>query len=241
MDKENGNIYITKECNLVYKEHNYIKSKIALEKIKSKNVDEDIIESPLYQSTYFKYMTDLHPSLTYDDIVLELIDRFKVKQIKFSKSQFSNFKNRKKEKINIEYYQVERFKNLKLYEVPLQKLYMEYYDENSKKNQFFRIFATEESLKLLSSKNISQYFIDSTYRCIPNSQNNYEAFVLLIGYNTIREMFELCCCAIFSKEDTIIYKKFYETLKYNYSFEPKKITMDLALAYLNSVRDVYGS
>lgn len=121
-----------------------------------------------------------------------------------------------------------------------KKLYMEYYDENSKKNQFFRIFATEENLKLLSSKNISQYFIDSTYRCIPNSQNNYEAFVLLIGYNTIREMFELCCCAIFSKEDTIIYKKFYETLKYNYSFEPKKITMDFALANLNAVREVYG-
>lgn len=53
------------------------------------------MESPLYQSTYFKYMTDLHPSLTYDDIVLELIDRFKVKQIKFSKSQFTNFKKRK--------------------------------------------------------------------------------------------------------------------------------------------------
>ena len=44
----------------------------------------------------------------------------------------------------------------------------------------------------------------------------------------------------FSKEDTIIYKKFYETLKYNYSFEPKKITMDFALANLNAVRDVYG-
>ena len=54
-------------------------------------------------------------------------------------------------------------------------------------------------------------------------------------------MFELCCCAIFSKENTVIYKKFYETLKYNYSLEPKKITMDLALANLNAVKDVYGS
>ena len=32
---------------------------------------------------------------------------------------------------------------------------MVYYDENLKKNEFFRIFAKEESLKLLSSENIS--------------------------------------------------------------------------------------
>ena len=69
-----------------------------------------------------------------------------------------------------------------------------------KKSEFFRIFATKESLKLLN-KNISQYFIDSTDRCNPINKNNYEAFALLIGYNTVREMFEIYCCAIFAKED----------------------------------------
>ena len=54
-------------------------------------------------------MTDLHTSLTYDDIVLELIDKFKVKKNKFSWAQFNNFKNRKKEKLNIEYYEEKNY------------------------------------------------------------------------------------------------------------------------------------
>ena len=39
----------------------------------------------------------MHPSLTYDNIVLELVENYKVKQIKYSKMKFSNFKKRKKE------------------------------------------------------------------------------------------------------------------------------------------------
>ena len=52
-------------------------------------------------------------------------------------------------------------------------------------------------------------------------------------------MFELCCCSVFSKEDTDIYVKFYQILKTNFSFEPKKITMDFALANINAITNVF--
>ena len=53
-------------------------------------------------------------------------------------------------------------------------------------------------------------------------------------------MFELCCAAVFSKEDSNIYTQFYETLKNNYSFNPKRISLDFALANLKAVNDVFG-
>ena len=134
----------------------------------------------------------------------------------------------------------QRLKNIKLNDIPLQKFIINYYDNESKEYEGFRIFGTDESLKLLSSKHISQYFIDSTYRCLPINQKNIKALVLLIGYNTEREMFELCCAAVFSKEDSNIYSKFYEILKNNYSFNPKKISMDFALANLKAVNEVFG-
>ena len=53
-------------------------------------------------------------------------------------------------------------------------------------------------------------------------------------------MFELCCSAVFYKEDTTIYQKFYKTLRINYSFKPKKITPDFSLPNINSVYKVYN-
>ena len=44
----------------------------------------------IYLKAYFNYMKDLHPSSSYDNILLELIDKYKVKEIKYSKKQFVN-------------------------------------------------------------------------------------------------------------------------------------------------------
>ena len=37
----------------------------------------------IYQKAYFNYMKNLYPSLSYDNILLELIDKYKVKEIKY--------------------------------------------------------------------------------------------------------------------------------------------------------------
>ena len=239
-DKETDELKIIKKCNILYNNHNYVKEKVVFEKIRKNNINEEEMEDAIYQKGYFKYMNSIHPSLNYDDIVLELIERYNVKKIKFSKKQFMNYKYQKKEVVNEEFFIDQKIKNIKLYDIPLQKYYINYYDIESKQYEGFRIFGTEESLNLLSSKNITQYFIDSTYKCLPANQKAIKAFVLLIGYNLERDMFELCCAAVFSKEDSNIYTQFYETLKNNYSFNPKRISLDFALANLKAVNDVFG-
>ena len=236
---ESAKITIINECSLLYHEHNYVKEKISIDKIKSGEATSYDMTKDIYQAAYFNYMKDLHPSLSYDNILLELIDKYKVKEIKYSKKQFVNSQNRKKEKINLELYNEERLSNIKLYDSFLQNIYFKYYDENTKNMESIRIYGTNESLKLLSSSKISQYFIDGTYKCLPINQKEAKVLILLIGFNTERNMFELCCCSVFSKEDTDIYVKFYQILKTNFSFEPKKITMDFALANINAITNVF--
>ena len=85
-----------------------------------------------YQVAYFKYMIEIHQSLVYDIIVLELVENYKVKQIKNSKKQFSNFKNRKNGILNAEIYKEELLSNIKLYNINLQKFFIIYCDENTK-------------------------------------------------------------------------------------------------------------
>ena len=122
----------------------------------------------------------------------------------------------------MELYDVERLSNIKLYDSNLRKIYFKYYDENTKYNESIRIYGTNESLKFLSSSKISPYFIDGKYKYLPINLKEAKVLILLIGYNSERTMFELCCCSVFSKEDTAIYVKFYQILKSNFSFEPKK-------------------
>ena len=125
----------------------------------------------------------MHPSLTYDNIVLELVENYKVKLIKYSKKQISNFKNLKKEILNAEIYKEESLSNIKLYNINLQKFFIIYYDENTKNNETIRIYGVDNSLKLLSSEKISQFFIDSTCRCLPQNMKADNALVLLMVIN----------------------------------------------------------
>lgn len=53
---------------------------------------------------------------------------------------------------------------------------MIYLDDNSKNNESLRIYGTDNSLKYYHQKK-SQYFIDSTYRCLPQNIKNANGFI----------------------------------------------------------------
>lgn len=57
-----------------------------------------------YQASCFKCVIEMHPSFPYVNNVLVLVDNYKAKKIKYSKKQFSNFNNLKKEILNAEIY-----------------------------------------------------------------------------------------------------------------------------------------
>lgn len=46
----------------------------------------------------------------------------------------------------------------------------------------FRIYGTKNSMSLLNSKKINQYFTDCTYKFIPADLKNVKALLVLLGY-----------------------------------------------------------
>ena len=94
--------------------------------------------------------------------------------------------------------------NIDVYGEPLLKENIEFIKEDGAK-VFIKIFTTQLTLKLLSSKTISQYYQDSTYKINPNLNE----IKVLIGKNIGINKFELILVATFSEESGECYKRFY--------------------------------
>ena len=124
-----------------------------------------------------------------------------------------------------------------VYGEPLLKENIEFVKENGNK-AFIKIFATQLSLKLLSSKTITQYYQDGTYKIIPK-MDEIKVLIVLIGKDIISNKFELILVATFSEESADCYKRFYNLLKTTYNFVPSIIANDFGLANLKALDEVY--
>lgn len=102
-----------------------------------------------------------------------------------------------KELINLNNY-LNLINHLDLYGEPLLKENIEFIKEDGAK-VFIKIFVTQRKLKLLSSKTISQYYQDGTYKIISNL-NEIKVLIVLIGKNISLNKFELILVATFSEE-----------------------------------------
>ena len=52
----------------------------------------------------------------------------------------------------------------------------------NEKEYFIKIYGTNKSMKNLSNKYFTQFYIDSTYKCIPNNMKDTKALLLTL-YN----------------------------------------------------------
>ena len=68
-------------------------------------------------------------------------------------------------------------------------------------------------MSLLNNIKITQYFIDSTYRCVPLNYVNTKALLLIVGYNSQYDIFELCCAILLSAENTELLIELYDNIK----------------------------
>lgn len=85
----------------------------------------------------------------------------------------------------------------------MEKVYYKFINKKNE-NSIIRIYGTDEILGLLTSKVISQYFIDGTYKVLPN-ENFYK-----------KNIYALCLCALLSEETEEGYNNFYNIIKCKY-------------------------
>ena len=77
----------------------------------------------------------------------------------------------------------QRLKDLELAGERLWRCTLEYVSPEKKENMY-RLFGTKESLKLIKEEKSTQFFKDSTYRCVPSDYNNTKALLLIVCYNS---------------------------------------------------------
>lgn len=202
-----------------------------------------------YQEQFFKITHKIYPALGYNQIVANLLENYNIKTISYTNNMFTNFKKNYSTKNNNKYDAIKKIESIEINGIKLMQMKLNYnsesytLDNKDKKkienNRIIRIFATKESLSLLSNKNSSQFFIDGTYKCIPYFLSDIKVFILLICYNEENDLFELCLIATFSHEDTDCYKTFYSYLKFMYNFKPNFMTCDFAKANITALNSVF--
>lgn len=96
-------------------------------------------------------------------------------------------------------------------------------DNDTEIKNVIRIYGLENSLNLLSSNDITQYFIDRTYKCLPNLIPSTNVLIIVIGYNANIDR----------------YIQFYSLLKSKFKFKPKRITCDSCKTNLLAITEVF--
>ena len=166
---ESGEIQIIQNCTInKYEEHNYVQESIIKEKFKNNLVTKIEMKNTLYQKIFFNETYIQYPSLLYNKILLNLVDKYGITKINYSPNQFNAFKSLYNKKIYIYNNIEEKLDNIKLKGKKLMNCKLEYIDKNNKDiEKNFRIYGTKNSMSLLHSDEINQYFTDCTYKCIP--------------------------------------------------------------------------
>jgi hypothetical protein len=115
-----------------YENHNYVKEKLIKERINRNEIDEKDMSEYLYQKIYFKETYAQYPTMRYNQILLSMIEKYKVKKVLYNNNNFNVFKNAIKKKqynnLTIE----DKLDNIKLLGKELMISKLEYIDINIK-------------------------------------------------------------------------------------------------------------
>ena len=235
--QENGEIIEKTKCTIEYVNHSYTKKILAKEKIEKNEQTVEDMNDLIYQEAYFQHYLTQFPMISYDEIVKLFIQNYPKIEIKFTNKQFHNLKFKLKENDIKTVKDIDIIDNLKFLDEIMLKLYLKFLNEEDNYSEI-RIFGTNETLKELNNKEIKQYFIDGTYKVIPNIEN-VEVLVLIIGNKGYPNSNSLCCAILMSDEREETYIRLYNELKNKNNFIPSFLTCDFALANINAIKSVY--
>ena len=134
-----------------------------------------------YQESYFKYVHLTHPDLSYNSIRREINFNWNV-DIVYDNKAFNNMKARLKSNINEITNIHNQLKDVQYKDELLLKVNYSIIN-NKAERTVIRIYGTNSTLKHFSEPSIKQFFIDGTYKCIPQC-DSINVLVLILCHNT---------------------------------------------------------
>ena len=86
---ESEDIIIIQKWSIDYEKHNYIIESKSKEKIAKNQATYEEIKEYQYQKIYFMETFYQYPSLSYNQILLNLVEKYNIKNIKFTNKNFN--------------------------------------------------------------------------------------------------------------------------------------------------------
>ena len=125
----------------------------------------------------------------------------------FVNDNYSTFQNIKRDYNNITLNnktKIEILDNIKYIDENLLKIKFKFKNDNNNTHEI-RIYATNEMLKNLNNDDIEQYFLDGTYKIVPNF-GNFKTLVTFIGFNKKANAFVQYCYILLTDETQNIFE-----------------------------------
>ena len=232
LNLKNKDFSIIEKCNKEIK-HDNVPFELFFEKYKNKKFDNINFENKKYHRYYIKSMIKTNE---FTDIP---------NAIKAFKKDTGYLLLLKKDEINVLKSQLtDNFNNLDLlglinqikdisYELEYKTIDIKYAYKNKNKTEEREekiiAFGTKETLKNLDKNNNKEFFIDSTFRIIPNKYKPYK-LLTISTYNQKDNLVKFCCFIAYKFQDIISYERIIGFLKEHYNFFPTIIHTDYEFA-----------
>ena len=113
-------------------------------------------------------------------------------------------------------------------------------NKKTKENNNFYIWfiISKEMIKSLQNNINSQFFCDTTYRCIPPTIKNYKLFIIS-SYDFLEKKIFICAYILIPNEKEETYTFIFDKLKKDFSFNPFIITLDHAKYISKAIKKIY--
>ena len=149
--QEKGNIFPQTECTINYEDHSYVKYKMASNKISKNEFSEDDIKEKIYQQAYFEHMYNNFPKLSYDDICLNLLEKYPNICIKYTNNNFKYYKANQKILKKLQCDNKNLILNIKFRNECLEKNYYKFINSDNEQIDII-IYTTKDNLANLSEE-----------------------------------------------------------------------------------------
>ena len=128
------------------------------------------------------------PKLSYDDICLNLTEKYPNICIKYTSNNFKYYKSSEEKLEKLRSDDNILITNIKFRNEYLQKDYYKYINSDDKPIEI-RIYSTKNNLLNLSDEKIKQFYIDGTYKIVPDT-DLFKAVILLLGFNYTENLYK---------------------------------------------------
>ena len=228
--------------HIPYEQHSYIIPKILKEKFNNDLFNENDFKNNLKNiGHYFKLL--FLKDYTLDPTTAKSIFSRRFPNIDLTGNDINTYiktKYKESQKINHE-----KIKNTeKIFSLCDENgiLLSKVIDINEENNQIkykkIILIANNEMIENFKNNQITQYFMDCTYKAVPPSTPKFK-LMIISAYDNQKKKTVICSFILLHKEDEITFTSIFKYLKENYSFAPSNFMCDFNKSQIKAIQTIF--